>query len=206
MVRQPKKLTDCPENLRESIDWLIQVKHGNGGGQDGLEELAKALQKLIEDAIQKAETSLDDRKKELDCYTDFQHCKNLKEKIEKENDESKKSRLQSQYKDHYGEVHGSESKRKNALDDLEKRQNQVKELGDKLTIFTEKDKNTNACKDLLENLTDGLEKFLGYNKDSKGYDGTGIVYSDLDRLCDGVMSFLHGVLSGVKDDDVVVLY
>ncbi|GBE63454.1 hypothetical protein, conserved [Babesia ovata] len=61
-------------------------------------------------------------------------------------------------------------------------------------------------KKLLDNLCLGLEKFLGFNPDSKGYDGTGIVYSDLDRLCDGVMAFLHGVLSGVKGDENVTTY
>ncbi|GBE62939.1 hypothetical protein, conserved [Babesia ovata] len=55
-------------------------------------------------------------------------------------------------------------------------------------------------------LCSGLEKFLGYQETSKGYDGTGIVYSDLDRLCDGVMSFLHGVLESVRDDDNVKTY
>ncbi|GBE63396.1 hypothetical protein, conserved [Babesia ovata] len=56
------------------------------------------------------------------------------------------------------------------------------------------------CKNILNNLCDGLQTFLGYNEHSKGYDGSGIVYSDLDRLCDGVMSFLHGVLQTVKND------
>ncbi|CDR71648.1 hypothetical protein, conserved [Babesia bigemina] len=41
---------------------------------------------------------------------------------------------------------------------------------------------------------------------SKGYDGQGIVYSDLDRLCDGVMAFLLGVLGAVKDDENVKHY
>ncbi|GBE63141.1 hypothetical protein, conserved [Babesia ovata] len=62
------------------------------------------------------------------------------------------------------------------------------------------------CETLLNNLCSGLEKFLGYQETSKGYDGSGIVYSDLDRLCDGVMSFLHGVLESVKDDDNVTTY
>ncbi|GBE62943.1 hypothetical protein, conserved [Babesia ovata] len=66
--------------------------------------------------------------------------------------------------------------------------------------------NNDACKKLLNNLCSGLEKFLGYQETSKGYDGSGIVYSDLDRLCDGVMAFLHGVLETVKDDDNVTKY
>ncbi|GBE63463.1 hypothetical protein, conserved [Babesia ovata] len=62
------------------------------------------------------------------------------------------------------------------------------------------------CKNLLTNLCSGLEKFLGYQETSKGYDGSGIVYSDLDRLCDGMMAFLHGVLQSVKDDESVTKY
>ncbi|GBE63460.1 hypothetical protein, conserved [Babesia ovata] len=53
-----------------------------------------------------------------------------------------------------------------------------------------------SCKNFLESLCTGLEKFLGYQNGN--YTGEGIVYSDLDRLCDGVMSFLHGVLSNIK--------
>ncbi|CDR71664.1 hypothetical protein, conserved [Babesia bigemina] len=52
---------------------------------------------------------------------------------------------------------------------------------------------------ILNNLCTGLETFLGFNSASKGYDGSGIVYSDLDRLCDGVMGFLSGVLSNIKE-------
>ncbi|CDR71749.1 hypothetical protein, conserved [Babesia bigemina] len=57
----------------------------------------------------------------------------------------------------------------------------------------------NNPNNILTNLCSGLEKFLGFNSASKGYDGSGIVYSDLDRLCDGVMGFLSGVLSNIKD-------
>ncbi|GBE63534.1 hypothetical protein, conserved [Babesia ovata] len=56
------------------------------------------------------------------------------------------------------------------------------------------------CENILDKLCTGLQTFLGYNETSKGYDGTGIVYSDLDRLCDGVMAFLHGVLKDVNDN------
>ncbi|CDR97489.1 hypothetical protein BBBOND_0313910 [Babesia bigemina] len=57
----------------------------------------------------------------------------------------------------------------------------------------------NEPKNLLVNLCDGLQTFLGFNPSSKGYTGDGIVYSDLDRLCDGVMGFLSGVLSNIKE-------
>ncbi|GBE62910.1 hypothetical protein, conserved [Babesia ovata] len=87
-----------------------------------------------------------------------------------------------------------------ALDDIKERQSNLEDLTKKLrALIGEKDSpNAEQCKKLLENLIDGLENFLGYNKDSKGYTGSGIVYSDLDRLCDGVMSFLHGVLHNIK--------
>ncbi|CDR96089.1 hypothetical protein BBBOND_0212310 [Babesia bigemina] len=62
-------------------------------------------------------------------------------------------------------------------------------------------KNTlnNNPTNILNNLCSGLETFLGFNPSSKGYTGNGIVYSDLDRLCDGVMGFLSGVLSNIKE-------
>ncbi|GBE63408.1 hypothetical protein, conserved [Babesia ovata] len=78
------------------------------------------------------------------------------------------------------------------------------ELEEKLETLQQN--NDKSPHDLLNNLCSGLEKFLGYQETSKGYSGEGIVYSDLDRLCDGVMSFLHGVLETVKDDDNVTTY
>ncbi|GBE63323.1 hypothetical protein, conserved [Babesia ovata] len=81
----------------------------------------------------------------------------------------------------------------------------LEELKEKLETLTQNKDNSN-CETLLNNLCSGLEKFLGYQETSKGYDGTGIVYSDLDRLCDGVMSFLHGVLDTVRDDESVKTY
>ncbi|GBE62916.1 hypothetical protein, conserved [Babesia ovata] len=80
----------------------------------------------------------------------------------------------------------------------------LKSLNESLSSLN--NQQSDNCKKLLDNLCSGLEKFLGYQETSKGYDGSGIVYSDLDRLCDGVMAFLHGVLSGVKDDDNVKHY
>ncbi|CDR71652.1 hypothetical protein, conserved [Babesia bigemina] len=65
---------------------------------------------------------------------------------------------------------------------------------------------TNNPINILTNLCTGLETFLGFNSESKGYDGTGIVYSDLDRLCDAVMGFLSGVLGAVKNENEVTTY
>ncbi|GBE59151.1 Extracellular matrix-binding ebh, putative [Babesia ovata] len=49
----PKALTDCPENLREAIDWLIQVKHSGG-----ILTLSEALGELFDNVVQDAEKSL----------------------------------------------------------------------------------------------------------------------------------------------------
>ncbi|GBE62924.1 hypothetical protein, conserved [Babesia ovata] len=90
--------------------------------------------------------------------------------------------------------------RDKALKDIKERTKNLEGLAKKLKEFIGENNSDNPSKVILENLTEGLEKFVGYNKASKGYDGTGIVYSDLDRLCDGVMSFLHGVLGAVNDN------
>ncbi|CDR71418.1 hypothetical protein, conserved [Babesia bigemina] len=88
------------------------------------------------------------------------------------------------------------------MKDIQSKLDQVENLQKNLKGLTENDN----CKNLLENLCSGLEKFLGFDSASKGYTGQGIVYSDLDRLCDGVMGFLNGVLEGVKDDEAVKTY
>ncbi|GBE58721.1 Extracellular matrix-binding ebh, putative [Babesia ovata] len=49
----PKALTDCPENLREAIDWLIQVKQGGG-----IATLCQALGELLDNVVQDAGKSL----------------------------------------------------------------------------------------------------------------------------------------------------
>ncbi|GBE59027.1 Extracellular matrix-binding ebh [Babesia ovata] len=49
----PKALTDCPENLREAIDWLIQVKQSGG-----IPRLSDALCRLFDNVVQDAEESL----------------------------------------------------------------------------------------------------------------------------------------------------
>ncbi|CDR97012.1 hypothetical protein BBBOND_0309150 [Babesia bigemina] len=49
----PKALTECPENLREAIDWLVQVRHCSG-----VSTLSGALSALFDNAAQDAEKSL----------------------------------------------------------------------------------------------------------------------------------------------------
>ncbi|GBE59396.1 Spectrin repeat superfamily Extracellular matrix-binding protein, putative [Babesia ovata] len=264
----PKKLTDCPENLRESIDWLIQVK--NGGDGSGLEKLAEALKQLIGEAIENAEKSVTHKKRKLECspnpYDPQSYCSHLDEQIKLKNDELQKAKIDSNKslissleaeiqrcksnkddctKSHFmdeqrmssleGEVHdgidvivkltqfsGSEKSIIDLINKeikrLEKQHNtcekspqphpssdcpqhkKLEELRKKRDEIST-NKNNSNCETLLNNLCSGLEKFLGYQETSKGYTGEGIVYSDLDRLCDGVMSFLHGVLDEVHTNN-----
>ncbi|CDR71960.1 hypothetical protein, conserved [Babesia bigemina] len=213
MRHVPKKLTDCPENLRESIDWLIQVRYGNGDS-DGLDELAKALKKLIEEAIEKATKSLQAEKDKLECpvkYTGHpSNCAYIDTLIEKAGKSKNPNGLNKeqlvknkQHCQNNHEYYRSDAQKK-ALQDIKERETQLKDLTNKLSIFT--DKNHQKCTDLLTNLCTGLETFLGFNSETKGYTGHGIVYSDLDRLCDGVMGFFHGVLESVEKDPSVTTY
>ncbi|CDR97095.1 hypothetical protein BBBOND_0309980 [Babesia bigemina] len=196
----PKNLTDCPENLREAIDWLIQVRHGNGD-KNGLDELAKALKKLIEEAIEKAyTTNFDALLKLLHSAKSYTCCKEKVTEIEGFNDsknnaprsfeelKSKSEGIKNCYKGHL------DSSQQKAYDEIQSKLEQLKSLNESLKGITV-EKN---CKELLTNLCDGLETFLGFSSDSKGYTGQGIVYSDLDRLCDAVMAFFHGVLSNIQ--------
>ncbi|CDR71870.1 hypothetical protein, conserved [Babesia bigemina] len=84
-------------------------------------------------------------------------------------------------------------------DKLQSKLEALKKVNELCGFLTNLNNHPNEPKKLLENLCTGLEKFLGFNSDSKGYDGTGIVYSDLDRLCDGVMAFLYQVLKDVSE-------
>ncbi|CDR96599.1 hypothetical protein BBBOND_0305020 [Babesia bigemina] len=204
----PKKLTDCPENLREAIDWLIQVRHG-GGGSDGLGELSKALQKLIEEAIEKAYTTnvgallkiLDSAKSYTCCEGKVAEIRKLKDSKNLtpetfENLKSKCEDINNCTKNHL------DSSQQKSYDEIESKLEQLKKLGDSLNGFTDE----RQCKDLLTHLCDGLQTFLGFNPDSKGYDGKGIVYSDLDRLCDGVMGFLYQTMKMIVTDPNVITY
>ncbi|GBE59237.1 hypothetical protein, conserved [Babesia ovata] len=132
----PKQLTDCPENLRESIDWLIQVRHGNGG--QGLNNLADALKTLITEAINNAATSLIERKRQLECPSKYwerdSYCSKKQSDIDKEEDKSKKSKLKKEKDDHYNEVHYlTEDARQSALDDIDARRISLGQLAGQLS-------------------------------------------------------------------------
>ncbi|GBE59208.1 hypothetical protein, conserved [Babesia ovata] len=140
-----KALTNCPENLREAIDWLIQVKHGGG-----IPRLSSALGKLFDHVAQDAQTSL--------------------------------SSL-------------SESDEPAARDVISKLQ------GFRSSLPKNPENNN---QNILHNLCSSLETFLGYRSPGT-YDGSGIVYGDASRLCDAVLSFLHGVFSDIRDNQPYVV-
>ncbi|CDR71915.1 hypothetical protein, conserved [Babesia bigemina] len=179
--------------------------YGNGGNGDGLDQLAKALKKLIEEAIEKAEKSLEAEKSKLSCpfkYSDKEtYCQYYEKKIEdskkrQKSDNGKKSlnlEILEKSLDKCKKQH-SDYPKSQAYKDIDSKLSQVENLKKSLEGLTKEDN----CKNLLENLCSGLETFLGFDPNSKGYDGSGIVYSDLDRLCDGVMGFLSGVLSNIQ--------
>ncbi|GIX65963.1 variant erythrocyte surface antigen-1, alpha subunit [Babesia caballi] len=59
MASPGRKLTDCPSNLKEAIDWILRVtgKDGGGVGQNGTKELANAVSALL-DGVEFSETGL----------------------------------------------------------------------------------------------------------------------------------------------------
>ncbi|GBE63252.1 hypothetical protein, conserved [Babesia ovata] len=196
----------------QSLLAAARVKHG--GDTKGIEHLAKALKKLIGGAIKNATESLEKRKEQLECPKNSKFCNEKKTQIEekqheinkasetsadKAKKESEISKLKSDKEKHYNEVHYlTEDAREKALKDITERQTKLAELQKKLEAFIGTKDGDNPATEILKNLCSGLEKFLGFNSESKGYSGEGIVYSDLDRLCDGVMSFLHGVLHNIQ--------
>ncbi|CDR96519.1 hypothetical protein BBBOND_0304230 [Babesia bigemina] len=207
MAPQFKKLTDCPENLREAIDWLIQIK--NGGDGKGLENLSQALKKLIDEAIERAyTTNVSALLKALASVKSYTCCKDKVVEIEKlKNPKRLAQNIFDDLKHDCEDIKNCsknhlDSSQQKAFDDIQSKFTQLENLQKSLNGFTDQ----KSCETLLTNLCSGLEKFLGFSSDSKGYTGEGIVYSDVDRLCDAVMAFLLGVLEGVKDENEVTTY
>ncbi|GBE63134.1 hypothetical protein, conserved [Babesia ovata] len=159
------------------------------------------------DAVQSKITALDSKKKKV---VDAQRQVNdLKKEIDaKQNNDvqledlkNKLNELEKKLNEAKNNFPEKESKSLDSHQSSKKSLGTLKELCD----FAEKiDQKSDNTKNLLENLCTGLENFLGYHDGN--YTGEGIVYSDLDRLCDGVMSFLHGVLQSLRDDPSVSTY
>ncbi|CDR96504.1 hypothetical protein BBBOND_0304080 [Babesia bigemina] len=209
MAPQFKKLTDCPENLREAIDWLIQIRHG-GDGQ-GLGKLAKALKKLIEKVTDDALRSLSDeqdannKSSDSDASTEspssssYQSPSNLLDEIDKrlvkvkDNIEAEKEKLKN---------HDMPETRQ-AIKHLEAKSESL-EIVKQFAKFSEKHLIPEGTGNMLNKFCAGLEHLLGYN--SGMYTGDGIVYGDCDRLRDAVLMFFHGLLESVTNDDNVTTY
>ncbi|GBE63391.1 hypothetical protein, conserved [Babesia ovata] len=150
------------------------------------------LKNQIDDYIQNRNKEITELQRKIEAYKNEEQRKNPGKNI------SIPSHLSSQLATEQAKLKSHEASLE-SLKSLEK----LMKFHEEVKKIPEGNKN---CKDILDKLCTGLQTFLGYNSDSKGYDGTGIVYSDLDRLCDGVMSFLHGVLESVKNDDNVRTY
>ncbi|GBE58745.1 Apolipophorin-III superfamily protein, putative [Babesia ovata] len=218
----PKTLTQCPENLREAIDWLLQIK-----AEGNLPKLAAAVKGFIDKAVEEVKKSLEERKKELLCPANFEHCtekKNLinntkdaiKELQSRNSDESSSTspneselirlksvlnKHESEKEKHYNEVHYlTDEARERALKDLDAKLSDLNKHKPSLTKFTDRA----AFEDTLLKISSGLEDFLGYV--SGNYTGQGIVYAECDRLRDAVLMFLHGALESVKADSAVTTY
>ncbi|GBE60005.1 hypothetical protein, conserved [Babesia ovata] len=213
--------TQIAQKLAENKNSQVSVS----GDVDSLKQQVEELQKeifsqsstlttqinIVIPAVQSKIDDLDSKKNEVD---DLQSQVNeLKKKIE----EGNKALVKPQKYDE-NQLKDAEERLKNAKKEfpekesksLESHQTSMKSLKSLQSLcqycdeVSKIDKNNENPKKLLESLTEGLENFLGYQDGN--YTGEGIVYSDLDRLCDGVMSFLHGVLQSVKDDDNVKKY
>ncbi|GBE63186.1 hypothetical protein, conserved [Babesia ovata] len=173
------------------------------------EEKLKEHKKLVEQQIEELNGALNQPKIKIDEYikklnkeiADINknieaHKNDPKNNAIKDADISIPYNLSSQLETEQGKLQSHKTSL-GSLESLEKL----------ITFHQSVEKNKDGeCLSILNNLCTGLEKFLGYQETSKGYDGTGIVYSDLDRLCDGVMAFLGGVLSGVRNHPSVSTY
>ncbi|CDR71805.1 hypothetical protein, conserved [Babesia bigemina] len=166
----------------------------------------------VMEAIEKATKSLQAEKNKLECPVKYKGNESTCQYYQRKIDELEKPGKSGENSNGFSSKHfkdakqkcveSHESKRsdsqKKAYDEITEREKQLEDLTNKLKKFTESLAKTNN-ENILVNLCDGLETFLGYDKTSKGYTGQGIVYSDLDRLGDGVMGFLSGVLGAVKN-------
>ncbi|GBE63137.1 hypothetical protein, conserved [Babesia ovata] len=167
------------------------------------EEKLKEQKSLVDQQISELEAQLKEPKKEIDEY-----IKSLTAEVKRHQDAIERYKKAEQQKNpdkkvedisipyHLSHPLATEQAK---LKSHEASLTSLESL-EKLMKFHEgvPSKNSEECKNILDKLCSGLQTFLGYQETSKGYSGLGIVYSDLDRLCDGVMSFLHGVLDNIK--------
>ncbi|GBE63231.1 hypothetical protein, conserved [Babesia ovata] len=185
------------------------------GGESEIDELKSEIDELQKEILQQSSTlkdkitividavkivieSLDAKKnKVVDAQSQVNE---LKKQIEEgENNDRLKNKLKQSEEQLKVAKNAFPEKDSKSLDSHQKSMMSLKSLQTLCQHCNEVSKmkqNNEQPKKLLENLCTGLEKFLGYHDGN--YTGEGIVYSDLDRLCDGVMAFLHGVLGNIK--------
>ncbi|GBE63159.1 hypothetical protein, conserved [Babesia ovata] len=198
MKLQPQS-QQVEEHKKEIETLKTQIFQQSSKLQGQITSVISAVEKQIKslepkkNKVDKLQSQVNELKKKIDAK------QNHKDQIEKQLKEAEKDLKEAQ-----NDFPEKESK------SLDSHQASMKSLGtlNGLCGYAKQLETVSANnpRDLLTNLCSGLETFLGFNPSSKGYDGTGIVYSDLDRLCDGMMAFLHGVLESVKDDDNVTTY
>ncbi|GBE59959.1 hypothetical protein, conserved [Babesia ovata] len=189
VLRQLKaKLPELEKEIfQQSSDLKTQITNVIDAVQKKISELQLKKNDVVE-----AQRQVNELKKRIDAA---KNNEDLKKKLKDAEKELQKAKNNFPEKDAKSlDSHQASMKSLNSLQTLCQHCNEVNTV------------KHNNPHDLLDKLCSGLQTFLGYNSDSKGYDGSGIVYSDLDRLCDGVMSFLHGVLESVKEDESVITY
>ncbi|GBE59966.1 Spectrin repeat superfamily Extracellular matrix-binding protein, putative [Babesia ovata] len=198
-------------SLRTPSDGQSEIKELNAKLQrvkSEIFQLSSTLQKEITTVISAVQRKIDDlQKKKKDVDNLQSEVNELKKKIDAKpkNVESLKKELEKHEKDLKDAQNDFPEKDAKSLDSHQKSMRSLNSLERLCQHCDDFESNKSKTpKDILESLCGGLEKFLGYHDGN--YTGEGIVYSDLDRLCDGVMSFLHGVLESVKDDESVKKY
>ncbi|GBE63340.1 hypothetical protein, conserved [Babesia ovata] len=191
-------------SLKKQKDEKGKASEGTPSGSD--REIQKKIdaknkeleeqKKLVEEQITQLKSALNDPKDKISEYINSLNDKidAHKKEIEqhKKNEQLKNANKNISIPSHLSsQLETAQAKLKSHEASLGSLENLGKLCQHCKDVDAKKDK---TPKDILENLTEGLEKFLGY--ENGNYTGEGIVYSDLDRLCDGVMSFLLHCLKG----------
>ncbi|GBE62928.1 hypothetical protein, conserved [Babesia ovata] len=205
--------TQIAQKLAENKNSQVSVS----GDVDSLKQQVEELQKeifsqsstlttqinIVISAVQSKISELDKKKKDVDTLQS--QVNDLKKKIDaKQNNDVQLEDLQEELQKAQENFPEKDAKSLDSHQTSMMSLNSLQSLCQHCNEVSKMKQNNEQPKKLLESLCGGLEKFLGYSNGN--YTGEGIVYSDLDRLCDGVMAFLHGVLESVKDDDNVTTY
>ncbi|GBE59952.1 hypothetical protein, conserved [Babesia ovata] len=186
--------------LQETFEKYDEIEN-KINGLNKLKDEKKSLKEqksLLEEQIEKLKSALNKPEKEIESL-----ISSINEKIDAHKKEIEAFKNANKDDKNISIPYSLSSKLETAQAKLQSHEASLESIKnlEKLITFHEGVNNSGQnkdgnCNDILKNLTEGLEKFLGHSNGN--YTGEGIVYSDLDRLCDGVMSFLHGVLHHIK--------